>query len=77
MSFLQIKVKARADFKEGLRETKEASTQEVRDGTFVRTADMRFFGQFLPSLLDKQLAIPKQRLGEVMAVIANAYDPLG
>ena len=76
MSSLQIKVKARTDFKAGLRETKEASTQEVRDGTFVRTADVRFFGPFLPSLLDKQLSIPKQRLGEVMEIIANAYNPL-
>ena len=51
--------------------------QEVRDGTFVMSADMRFFGQFLPSVCDNKLAIPMQRLGEVMAVLAHAYDPLG
>ena len=76
MSFLQIKVKARTDFKEGLRDTKEASVQEVRDGTFAKTADVRFFGSFIPSLSDRQLSIPKHMLREVMELIANAYDPL-
>ena len=74
---LQIKTKARTDFKAGKRDTSEASMQEVRDGTFVMSADMRFFGQFLPSVCDNKLAIPMQRLGEVMAIIAHAYDPLG
>ena len=50
--------------------------QEVWDGTFAKTADVRFFGSFIPSLSDRQLSIPNHMLGEVMELIANAYDPL-
>ena len=51
--------------------------EEVRDGTFLKPADVRFFGAFVPSLMDKATSIPRRLLGEVMEVVANSYDCVG
>ena len=67
----------KTDFKEGLRQTEVASVEEVRDGTFLKPADMRFLGAFVPSLMDKATSIPRRLLGEVMEVVANSYDCVG
>ena len=77
LSFLQIRTKAKTDFKEGRRQTEVASAVEVRDGTFLKPADMRFFGAFVPSLMDRATSIPRRLLGEVMEVVANSYDCVG
>ena len=77
LSFLQIRTKAKADFKEGKRKTKVASAVEVRDGTFLKAADVRFFGAFAPSLMDRATSIPRRLLGDVIAVAANSYDCVG
>ena len=74
--FLQIKTKAKIDFKEGKRDTEVASTEEVRIGTCANLRDVRFFGAWVPAIWDKQESIPRRLLGEVMELVANSYDPV-
>ena len=73
---LQIKTKAKTDFKEGKRATKLASAEEVRSGTCANLRDVRFFGAWVPAIWDKQESIPRRLLGEVMELVANSYDPV-
>ena len=74
---LQIRNQAKKDFKEGRRDTESASDEEVRLGTFLSRADVRFFGTFFSSLRDPRISIPVHLLAKVLNIVANSYDVLG
>ena len=74
---LQIRNQAKKDHKEGRRDTENASAEEVRDGTFLTRADVRFFGAFFPTLRDPSISIPVHLLAPIFNIVANSYDVLG
>ena len=74
---MQIRNQAKKDYKEGKRDTENASDEEVRDGTFLTRADVRFFGSFFPTLRDQGISIPVHLLAPIFNIVANSYDVLG
>ena len=74
---LQIRNQAKKDHKEGRRDTENASVEEVRNGTFLTRADVRFFGSFFPTLRDPKISIPVHLLARIFDIVANSYDVLG
>ena len=73
----QIRTQAKKDHKEGRRASENASLKEVRDGTFLTRADVRFFGSFFPTLRDPKISIPVNLLGKIFGIAANSYDVIG